>query len=344
MNNMDVKDAVVVDTDALAIETESDITSAVEVAAAKSKKPFLRMSLSTRKANAGWLFVAPFAIGMLLIYLPIIFDSFIFSFAQVSPYTTASGEIAKRIDYEGIRYFKEALNTEFLEKLLEGFKQLLLNVPAILIFSLFIAVILNQKMIGRAAFRAIFFIPVILSTGLMESINLANTQYSDTSLDDGSGTEAGGIFAMIDIEALFGTMKVGNELVKYVTDLVDQVLNIINYSGVQMLIFLAGLQSISPSIYEACQIEGATSWETFWKITFPMISPMILVNGIYTIIDSFTRSDNVVMSYITQTYNSGGDKTSIATAQSWTYFAMVLLVIAAFAGFASLFVFYQKRD
>ena len=106
-----------------------------------------------------------------------------------------------------------------------------------------------------------------------------------------------------------------------------------------MLIFLAGLQSISPAIYEACQIEGATGWETFWKITFPMISPMILVNAIYTIIDSFTRSTSSVMTYI------GGEFTIYQqNTMSWIYFIIVVLILAVVAGIASSFIFYQRRD
>jgi ABC-type sugar transport system permease subunit len=108
-----------------------------------------------------------------------------------------------------------------------------------------------------------------------------------------------------------------------------------------MLIFLAGLQSISPAIYEACDIEGATSWETFWKITFPMISPMILVNGVYTIIDSFTSEANVVMVYIAGKYDLGRE---FATAMSWIYFTVVMLVIGLVAVIARSMVFYQKRD
>ncbi len=324
----------------------ADATMPVKAPSQKKKFKLLRpASLTQRKARAGWIFVAPFAIGMLLIYLPILLDSFWFSLSRVEQFSTiVDGQqvISKRVVFEGIVYYGKAINPTFLQNLLSGFKQLILNVPAILIFSLFIAVILNQKMIGRAAFRAIFFIPVILSTGLMESIN-AQDILADSTLSDGTEDE-GGILSMMDVEALFGTMKVGKELVEYVVQLVNEVYSIINYSGVQMLIFLAGLQSISPSIYEASQIEGATSWETFWKITFPMISPMILVNGIYTIIDSFTRKDNIVMSAIQFTYGGGDEGKMIATAQSWLYFAMVLLIIAAFAGIASLFVFYQKRD
>ena len=109
-----------------------------------------------------------------------------------------------------------------------------------------------------------------------------------------------------------------------------------------MLIFLAGLQGISPAIYEACQIEGATGWETFWKVTFPMISPMILVNAIYTLIDSFTRTNNPAMKYIANHYDQTSQEA--ATAMSWIYFILVALVLAIIAGIMSSFIFYQRRD
>lgn len=110
-----------------------------------------------------------------------------------------------------------------------------------------------------------------------------------------------------------------------------------------MLIFLAGLQSISPAIYESCYMEGASAWETFWKITFPMISPMILVNTIYTIIDSFTSADNAVMQTIQTVYNASGRMTE-SVAMSWIYFLIVILILAVIAGILSAFVFYQRRD
>ena len=137
-------------------------------------------------------------------------------------------------------------------------------------------------------------------------------------------------------------MKVGAELVTYVVELVNNIYNIINYSGVQMLIFLAGLQSISPQIYEACRIDGATGWETFWKVTFPMISPMILVNAVYTVIDSFTRSSNVVMTYIKKIEVSGDIYQ--ASAMYWVYFLSVILIIGLVGAIMSSFIFYQRRD
>ena len=226
-----------------------------------------------------------------------------------------------------------------MSKLLAGLQQLIFEVPAVIIFSLFIAVVLNQKMLGRAAFRAIFFVPVIISTGLMESINGNDMMSGEMSggIDDGSG--GGGIINMMQVENLFRQMAVGGELVTYVVGLVNDIYNIINYSGVQMLIFLAGLQSISDSIYEACRIDGATGWETFWKITFPMISPMILVNAVYTVIDSFTRSSNVTMNFI-----KGVSDISKSSAMYWIYFISVILIIAVVAGVASTFIFYQRKD
>ena len=118
----------------------------------------------------------------------------------------------------------------------------------------------------------------------------------------------------------------------------------IHKSGVQMLIFLAGLQSISPAIYESCHIDGASAWETFWKITFPMISPMILVNAIYTVIDSFTSQSNQIMTFISGIYEGKTGGTVIATAMSWMYFLVVILVLAVVAAILSAYVFYQRKD
>ena len=121
--------------------------------------------------------------------------------------------------------------------------------------------------------------------------------------------------------------------------------DIVNRSGVQILIFLAALQSISPAIYESCQIDGATSWETFWKITFPMVSPMILVNGIYTVIDNFTTDSNSVMNVINETYGSAiSGAQHVSAAMGWMYFLLVLLLVGVVALICSAFVFYQRRD
>ena len=316
----------------------------------KKKKP---RSLEKRRSRAGWFFVLPFIIGLVVVYLPLIFDSIYYSF---STKITVRG--VSTFTFCGFQNYSDALfgSQDFLQVLVDGMLQLLMQIPAILMFSLFMAVILNQKMVGRAAFRAILFIPVILSTGIMEllsvdeSMNAMNEHMgSGESIDDGSGADAASqIVNSLDIQQLLSGMKIGSELVDFVVSMINNIYDIVNRSGVQILIFLAGLQSISPAIYESCQIDGASGWETFWKITFPMISPMILVNGIYTVIDSFTSQSNIVMSYINEIYLYGAEgiksPETYASAMSWVYFLIVVAIIAIVFALFSAFVFYQRRD
>ena len=142
---------------------------------------------------------------------------------------------------------------------------------------------------------------------------------------------------------MFESMKIGTEITDFVVSAVNRISSIIDRCGVQMLILLAALQSISPAIYESCSIDGATTWETFWKITLPMISPMILVATIYTIIDSFTTNSNVVMTYISRQYNQADGKV-LSSAMSWMYFLIVLGIIGLVAAIMSAYVFYQRKD
>ena len=299
-----------------------------------------KVSLDKRKARSGYFFVAPFLIGLVLIYIPVLVDSIWLGFCKSIQTPTGN-------DYQwiGFQNYIDAFSDKgFVSTLVTGIQQLIFEVPAIVVFSLFVAVVLNQKMLGRAVFRAIFFVPVILSAGLMETIN-ANDLVSgaaESGVDDGSGQGSGAaqIISVMDFQALFANMKVGQELVSYVVNLVNGIFDIVNSSGVQMLIFLAGLQSISPSIYEAAQIEGATGWETFWKITFPMISPMILVNSVYTLIDAFTKTENSIM----KTIKAAAIRPGYQTAMYWIYFGIVMLLVGLVAAIASTFIFYQRRD
>ena len=314
---------------------------------APGKKKKGNKSLESKKAKAGWIFVLPFVLGFFLIYVPIIFDSIKYSFNEIKILVGGG----YRLEFVGWKNYSDALfvDTSYVTTLVAGLRQLILDIPSIVIFSLFIAIILNQKIIGRAAFRAIFFIPVILTTGLISDIDRANTlsSYMENSagIDDGSGqtSQATQIVSVLDVERLFDNMMVGTEIVEYVVQMVNNIFNIVNRCGVQMLIFLSGLQSISPAIYESCSIDGASGWETFWKITLPMVSPMILVNTVYTIIDAFTSDDNQVMRYIATVYEQA-DGNVLSSAMSWMYFLIVILIIAAVAGILSAFVFYQRRD
>ena len=314
-------------------------------AAPKKKKK--ASSLDAKKARAGWLFVLPFIIGFVIIYAPIVYDSILYSFTKIN-IVTGGGF---RLTWVGLENYQEALfvDATFVQTLTAGIQQLIFDIPAIVIFSLFMAVMLNEKMVGRAAFRAIFFIPVILSTGLIDKIDQQNQmlQYmentSSMDMGDGGAEQSAQIISAMDVQRLFRNMVIGEELLNYVVGLVNDIYDIVNRSGVQMLIFLAALQSISPAIYESCQIDGATTWETFWKITLPMISPMILVNTVYTVIDSFTSADNQVMTYIDQVYDQPSGNV-LSSAMSWMYFIIVMVIIAAVAGVLSAYTFYQRQE
>ncbi len=311
------------------------------------KKKSKGASLQAKKAKAGWFFVAPFLLGFILIYLPIIADSIKYSFHEIKVISGGGYDLV----WVGLNNYKTALFTEeYVTALKNSIMGLGVDILAILLFSLFIAILLNQKMIGRGAFRAIFFIPVILSTGLISQIDASSTISNlmnevGGSIDTGAGTSAvAEIVSATDLQNLFSNMMVGSELATYVTSMVNNIFDIVNRSGVQILIFLSGLQGISPAIYESCQIEGCSAWETFWKITLPMISPMILVNAVYTIIDSFTSQSNEVMNYIAEVYATPGSGNVLSSAMSWTYFLIVILIVAAVASIFSAFVFYQRRD
>lgn len=316
-----------------------------ELGVVKKKKK--GASLQARKAKAGWFFIAPFLLGFVLVYLPIIWDSIKYSFHEIKIISGGGYDLL----WVGLENYKSSLlNADFMDALKNGITGLIVDIPTIIMFSLFIAILLNQKMIGRGLFRAIFFIPVILSTGLIASIDASNA-LSDImgqeggGIDTGTGTSgAAEIVSAADLQSLFDNMVVGSELATYVTSMVNNIFDIVNRSGVQMLIFLSGLQGISPAIYESCQIEGASAWETFWKITLPMISPMILVNTVYTVIDSFTSESNEVMNFIDRIYAQPGNGNVLASAMSWMYFLLVILIVAAVAGIFSFFVFYQRRD
>ena len=304
------------------------------------------LSLTKKRALSGWLFVLPFVIGIIFLYAPIVIQSIRFTFSDI---TISGGELT--LEFVGMKNYIDIFNPTNPDKsfpvtLVDSVQDLILQIPAIVIFSLFMAIILNQKMAGRTVFRAIFFLPVILCTGIIDTIDsqsamLEAMEGASGSIDDGTGANTG-IMSVMDLQNMLGSIKLGTGLVDYVVTLVNGIFDIVSRSGVQMLIFLSGLQSISPAIYESCQIEGASAWETFWKITLPMISPMILVNFIYTIIDAFTSADNRMMNFISVMTNASYQEE--VTAMYWVYIIVVLLMIVLVVLLMKAFVFYQRRD
>jgi len=324
---------------------------------APKKKKKRASSLDRIKARSGWLFVLPFVIGFVVVYLPIVWESIYFSFTEIK---TLPGGGYEAI-WVGFANYSNALfeDADFVLILTGGITRLIFDIPAIVIFSLFMAILLNQKMTGRTVFRAIFFVPVILATGIIDRIDNSNNSLLDQMTNTArtistasvGATESGStdttgveIISALDFYRLFeGMQGVPPAMVETIVRMVNDIYQIVNRSGVQMLIFLGGLQSISPSIYESAYMEGASAWEAFWKITFPMISPMIFVAAVYTVIDSFTSKDNAVMDLIDWVYNEPGGQT-ISSAMAWLYFLIVILMIAVVGLIVSSFVFYQRRE
>ena len=210
----------------------------------------------------------------------------------------------------------------------------------IMIFSLFIAIILNQKFRGRTLARAIFFLPVLIATGPV--ISVINGDMASTGI---SGAAQFSTLFKTDLVSelleFVGIYNINPKFTNFIEDITSNVLNLVWNSGIQILIFLSALQNIPPSAKEAANMEGATAWEFFWKITFPMISPMILANIVYTIIDAFVSTDNQVMKYILSYQRNG--QYGYSSAMAWIYFAVIGGILGIIVAIVSRFVFYENE-
>lgn len=309
----------------------------------KEKK---RVSLSAKKARLGWVFVSPFVIGFFIFYLVVIVESIQYSFMEVKT-LPEGGFTTTFVGWANYEYMTRTV-TYFISGMWETVRDMLYSLPVLLLFSLFVAMVLNQKLKGRTLFRAIFFVPVILATGIIAKSDAVNNVVGTFSaMDTGSMTtaaeEASSAFSMRGLMYYIEDMfNFAPWLLEFIEAAATNVYAVISQSGVQILIFLAGLQSISPSLYEAAKMEGCSAWESFWKITLPMISPMILVNIIYSIVDCFTRYDNSVMNAIQQmiTVTDYG----YASAAAWIYFCVIAVLVLILFGIASRLVFYQGKE
>ena len=310
-----------------------------------NKKQRKLSSYEKRKQKSYLMFLIPFLIGFFLLFLGIYANSLKFSFCDVK----ISGTEGYALKFVGFKNYKFSLLTDpdFLANLRSSISGMLRDVIVGTLFSLMIAVVLNGKMKGRTLFRAIFFIPVILATGFVSKADtftsVFSSQWSSMGSSETTATVANGLINSKELSEVLMEFSFSPELSKFVVSAVDGIFNIVNISGVPILIFLAGLQSISPAIYEAATIDGGSKWETFWLITFPMISPMILVNIIYIIVDSLTSSSNVIMDQIRE-MSFSSSKMGIASSMAWIYFLIIAVLIGLFFLIISRYVYYQQRD
>lgn len=284
--------------------------------------------LQKRKAIAGYIFIAPFIVGFLVFMVQPLFQSLYMSFCNVDLGAGKIDMIFSRLD----NYRKAFLvDPEYNRLLVEEISRMVVNAAAIMVFSFFVALILNQKFKGRALVRAIFFLPVILSSGViigLETNNALMASMKDIIEESSSNTSITNV-----LEDILVTSGVGSNAFEVVFEIIDNIYDVAIASGIQIIIFLSGLQTISDSMYEAADIEGCTKWESLWKITFPMISSLFLVNWIYTIIDFCMRSDNEVIEKISESMTQHMEY-GFASAMAWVYF----LIVIAFVGLSSLII------
>lgn len=295
------------------------------------------MSYEKRKALYGYGFISLWLVGTVIFFLIPLIQSLRYSFSEV---TVSPGEI--KLSFAGFKKYIYALGTDqyYTEYLEETLIETLWKTPLILIFSLFIAVVLNQKFRGRVLARAVFFLPVIIATGPVFRIisgdmdttgNVGASQFSTMFSTDLVGE-------LMEFLGIYGLSDNMNSLI---SSIADNIFGIVWSSGIQIILFLAALQNIPSSAREAAEVEGATAWEYFWKITFPYVSPFILANFIYTVIDSFTSPMNKVMNRILDLKSQWAF--GEASAMAWLYFAVVLAAVGIVTFAVNRLVFYENE-
>ncbi|MBS5480236.1 MAG: sugar ABC transporter permease [Clostridiales bacterium] len=302
------------------------------------KSKTVRHDLMARRDRLGYAFIAPFLIGFLfLIAIPIV-QSVIFSFHDIQIVESGYTLVPK-----GLKNYRYILlvNTEFRAKMVESFQMTVRDTLIVVPFSFFAALILHKPFHGRTLARAIFFLPVVVSSGVFAVMD-ANTVINMVLSRD-PAVSTGSLEATESALAFVNTLFAGSlpaEITQFVAAATGNISGIVAKSGIQIILFLGGLNTISPSIYESSNIEGATAWVNFWKITFPMSGPYILLNVVYTVIDSFTNINNPLIKSIWNDL-TGLKNFGVASASAWLYFILIFAVLGVTFALISRKVFYR---
>lgn len=268
-------------------------------------------SFERQQKIAGYIFIAPLIFGAAFMFLPNIIKTIIYSLNDM-----VLGNGNYTLEWKGFEYYYKALfvNADFIQYVLKSLGEMLVYVPTIVIFSLFISSVLNQKFKGRVIVRAIFFLPVVIATGIVTKVDSAYDLVSVMSSRDAAEGASESLFQM---SSFLYSLNFNENLTKIVVSAANGISNIVNSSGMQIFIFLAAFQEIPVSSYEAAAVEGCSKWEAFWKITIPSVKSQIIVASVYTVIDTFTKTDNVIFNYIH----------NIAFAENQYSYAMSMYVI-----------------
>ncbi len=291
----------------------------------RNKKRVKPGRLARREALTGLLFVSPWIVGAVLFLAYPLVTSFWYALnnIRITP-------LGKNFTFLGYGNFTQILlsDADFPTQLIDYLVSTLISVPVIVVFALIIAMMLNENIRAKGFFRLIFFLPVIIVSGPI--LGMLNQQ------------GAGSITA-IDTQAITSAITgfLPDALGEPIAEVFENMVTILWYSGVQILIFLSGLQKIDRSMYEAAKIDGGSGWECFWKITLPTIKPLILLNCVYTIVFISNNDQNSIIELIKNAMFSGTAEKGYgyASAMAWLYSAVVLLIVGFFA-----LLFVAKKD
>ncbi len=295
----------------------------------------LNLSYEKKKGLYGYGFIGIWFIGALMFFIIPVIQSFIYAFYDVTPDVGAL--VMKPL---GIDNFKRAftIDPDFRVNLTSVLGDTAWQTPIVLIFSLFVAIIINQEFKGRTFARAVFFLPVIIATGPVYAIITGNLNTSGTAEAEqfSSMFSANMVDELLEFIGIYGF---NDKLTEILSTMTSDILNLVWKCGIQIIVFLSALQGIPSSAKEAAGIEGATAWEFFWKITLPYVSPMILVNLVYTIIDTFVATDNKVMTQVLRIQDDW--KYGLSAAMAWSYFIIVLIVVGIIFAIMNKIVYYD---
>ncbi len=274
--------------------------------------------IESLKSRYGLMFILPWLIGLVMFFFLPIFQSLIYSFSSVV--VTSDGVIT---DWIGFENYREILKVDpnYTTWLSESIGDFAYSLPIILVLSLILAMTLNQNFRGRLFFRALYFLPVIIATGKVMSYIFTTTDEDLSSMGVSSGMAAG----MISVEDLTGALNLSTEIATFISNAINNIFNLVWSCGIQIVLYLAGLQSIPATLYEASRVEGATKWEEFWFITFPMLSRITLLVGIFTMVELFINERAVLVEQVYSKMRAG--QYDISSAMIWFYFIIACAIM-----------------
>ena len=284
--------------------------------------------ITALKAHYGRICVFPWVIGLVLFFgLPII-QSVIYSFSKVS--LTTGG---LKTSFVGLKNFKYifAQDADYLDYIAAAVVKFLYSFPVIIIISLILALMLNQKFRGRIFFRALYFLPVIIASGAVLEVILSSVSEGVSNIK----TDESVAMAMFDVNEIVESLGLPQKLGDYFVTVINGIMNMIWSCGVQTVLFISGMQTIPPLLYEVSKVEGATKWEEFWFITFPMLSRVTVLVAVFSMVELMTSQSNTVMRQAytfmrSQNYGEG-------SAMLWSYFVVIGAIMAIVIGAYSRF-------